>query len=415
MRTRRLDAEREARSPADLRRTALLLACATLLACSALLDRADVEPHRWWDRRGPVVPHDTFPADCTLCHVGDDWQTIRDDFEFDHMSATGVQLEGAHATAECLRCHNDRGPVEVFARRGCAGCHEDVHKTLLGRDCASCHGQVDWLPRGQIAKHAETRFPLIGAHVAVACFRCHPGANAGIFSGVDIQCVSCHQGDLATALNPNHQQQGWVDACDRCHIPTTWSGAGFNHATFPLTGAHKSQAQCSDCHLNGVFAGTPTQCVGCHLADYNGATSLNHVALNVSTSCELCHGTVTWSGANFNHVGITAACVTCHLADYNATTSPNHVASGFPQSCEDCHQTTSWFGAVFQHSFPINAGDHAGLNCTDCHVTPGNFMTFSCIQCHEHNQADMDDKHDDVPGYVYQSSACFLCHPDGQE
>jgi hypothetical protein len=27
----------------------------------------------------------------------------------------------------------------------------------------------------------------------------------------------------------------------------------------------------------------------------------------------------------------------------------------------------------------------------------------------------MDDKHDDVGGYRYDSNACFACHPDGRE
>jgi hypothetical protein len=41
---------------------------------------------------------------------------------------------------------------------------------------------------------------------------------------------------------------------------------------------------------------------------------------------------------------------------------------------------------------------------------------FSCTDCHEHNdQADLADEHDDVKGYVFQSKACFECHPKGSE
>ena len=32
-----------------------------------------------------------------------------------------VALRGAHAQAGCLLCHNDRGPVQQFAARGCGG------------------------------------------------------------------------------------------------------------------------------------------------------------------------------------------------------------------------------------------------------------------------------------------------------
>ena len=27
----------------------------------------------------------------------------------------------------------------------------------------------------------------------------------------------------------------------------------------------------------------------------------------------------------------------------------------------------------------------------------------------------MDDEHDGVTGYVYESGACYACHPDGRE
>ena len=27
----------------------------------------------------------------------------------------------------------------------------------------------------------------------------------------------------------------------------------------------------------------------------------------------------------------------------------------------------------------------------------------------------MDDKHDEVRNYVYQSQACYTCHPNGRE
>jgi hypothetical protein len=30
-------------------------------------------------------------------------------------------------------------------------------------------------------------------------------------------------------------------------------------------------------------------------------------------------------------------------------------------------------------------------------------------------KTDMDDEHEDVGGYVYESNACFSCHPDGED
>ena len=85
----------------------IIAGVASLVACGSLL------PRQGWDssKLGPVIPHDSFPSACSLCHVGGSWTEIRDDFEFDHLAETGVPLNGAHAEATCLRCHNDRGPV----------------------------------------------------------------------------------------------------------------------------------------------------------------------------------------------------------------------------------------------------------------------------------------------------------------
>jgi hypothetical protein len=195
-----------------------------VLAC-ATRGKDAVRQHLWWSGFGPVLPHDTFPADCSLCHVGRGWQTLTEGFEFDHEAETGVPLNGAHARASCLRCHNDRGPAGSFARQGCAGCHEDVHRGELGPACTRCHGEQTWRPIGQIELHDRTRFPLTGAHVATSCHRCHPGAEVGVFRPTDTECVSCHRTDLAQAQNPNHIGLGWVDRCDRCHIPTVWQQA----------------------------------------------------------------------------------------------------------------------------------------------------------------------------------------------
>jgi len=207
-------------------KAAALAASIGFLAVACVVQGRDSAAQRlWWAGFGPVLPHDTFPGDCSLCHVGNDWQRVSSDFEFDHQQETGVALEGAHNRATCLRCHNDRGPVAVFTARGCIGCHEDVHVGTLGSECTTCHTQETWQPFGQRALHDRTRFPLIGVHASTACHRCHPGAEVGRFTPTDTECVTCHASDLARATNPNHVGLGWVDRCDRCHLPRTWEQA----------------------------------------------------------------------------------------------------------------------------------------------------------------------------------------------
>ncbi|QDV05771.1 hypothetical protein Poly30_12730 [Planctomycetes bacterium Poly30] len=195
-----------------------------LCACVSTSPEA-VQQHRWWATLGPVLPHDSFPADCTLCHEGAAWNDLKSDFAFDHLRETGVALNGAHEAASCLRCHNDRGPIEVFTARGCAGCHEDVHLGQLGSNCLECHTETNWRPFGMFELHQQTRFPLLGVHAAVSCRTCHPGAEIGRFVPTPIECVDCHQGDLGNANNPNHQALGWTFDCNRCHQPTIWNAA----------------------------------------------------------------------------------------------------------------------------------------------------------------------------------------------
>ncbi|HED66380.1 MAG TPA: hypothetical protein ENJ09_12605 [Planctomycetes bacterium] len=202
---------------------AALLGVTFLVVACAVQRPSDLAQHRWWRGLGPVLPHDSFPMECTTCHAGGDWGTLVEDFSFDHEQETGVALEGAHENAQCLRCHNDRGPVAAFAAVGCLGCHDDAHFGELGEDCEQCHDQRTWRPRGQIEMHARTRFPLVGVHAATSCRRCHVGAEVGNFVPTDTECLTCHRDDYARATN--HPGLGYVDRCDRCHLPTNWNQA----------------------------------------------------------------------------------------------------------------------------------------------------------------------------------------------
>jgi hypothetical protein len=195
-----------------------------LVACVAVRsDWRSVERHRWWAGLGPVLPHDTFPSDCKLCHEGAGWNTLVADFAFDHQAETGVPLHGAHEVAACLRCHNDRGPVDGFAARGCVGCHDDVHRGGLGHGCAECHDERSWRVTNGIDLHRRTRFPLTGVHASTSCRSCHQGAEVGVFSPTPVECVDCHQADLRAATTPDHFALGYVDRCDRCHVPFVWN------------------------------------------------------------------------------------------------------------------------------------------------------------------------------------------------
>lgn len=317
----------------------------------------------WNERKwGPLVPHTSFPGDCSICHVPERWDTLRDDFTFDHAQETGYPLEGAHTEAACLRCHNDRGPVQAYVARGCAGCHQDPHAFSLGMECTKCHDQYSWRPTGLIGEHARTRFPLIGVHAIADCESCHEGAAAGRFQGAPLQCVICHQDDLARAVTPDHAANGWISDCQRCHQADRWDDAVVQHSFFPLTGGHA--LDCSECHTTpGIFTGLSRDCFSCHEADYLAA--------------------------------------------------PNHTASGYSTDCAQCHSIFGWIPASIDHTFFPLQGNH-NVSCSICHDS-GSLTTFTCFNCHEHNQSDTDNDHDEVSGYTYNSAACYNCHPSGRE
>ena len=401
------------------------LVYAAAVACATFV------PQNGWDPSfGPVVPHDTFPGDCSLCHESGGWHTLR----ADHEKETGVALVGAHGKVGCLMCHNDRGPVAQFAARGCAGCHADPHLQRLGNNCKDCHDETSWRAREAIAQHDRTRFPLIGAHAAVACFRCHPGAQVGNFAGAPVECGQCHADDRTRTTDPDHVALGYSLDCQQCHLSLGWKPARFDHpASFPLTNGHFGR-QCRECHTSpNSFTGLSPACATCHTDEHAVTVEPSHPAAGFGTDCSECHDTRTFRVSSWPHPssfpltfghagqrctrchqnqvysGTSATCSTCHLPDYQGTTNPNHVMSGFSTDCTLCHGTAGWHGAVAEHpaSFPLT-NSHARA-CNDCHTTPGTYagLSTACVSCHlTQYQATTSPNHVGI-GY---STDCALCH-----
>ena len=137
----------------------------------------------------------------------------------------------------------------------------------------------------------------------------------------------------------------------------------FDHAItgFPLSGAHQ-RTPCESCHVNGIFKGTPNQCIFCHQSGSKTSSTSkppNHIPTNAS--CDECHAsTSTWAGAHFNHFSMGGvACMSCHNGSSTTGKPSNHVPSA--PACESCHRSTAtWSGAKY---------DHAGIasSCTSCH------------------------------------------------
>jgi len=381
-----------------------------------------------------------FPTTCQNCHDTVSWLNGK----FDH-STTGWALTGTHATTPCAQCHVNNNYSLTSANTVCVSCHLNDYNTAVSpvnhiqaafpTTCNTCHDTVVWTD-GKF-DHSATGWALTGTHLTTPCTQCHVNNN---YKLTNTACVSCHQTDYNNALSPvNHVAAGFPTTCDSCHDTVVWTDGKFNHTTtgFALTGAHAT-LQCTQCHVNNNYKLSSTACVTCHQTDYNNArTPVDHVTLGFPTTCDMCHDTVAWTDATFNHnntpfpltgahttvpcanchvnnnyTTVPTDCYSCHKADYQGTTNPNHTAAGFPTTCQTCHTTTSWAGATFNHTwFPTSHGNAQGV-CSTCHTNSSNYAVFTCTNCH--TQATTTQQHQGVKNFVWNSTNCYQCHPNGQ-
>ena len=159
--------------------------------------------------------------------------------------------------------------------------------------CVTCHGAEGWRP-AKIAPafdHGRFRFALDGSHAQTPCRACHIDL---VFADAPAACVSCHQDAHRGELG---------DDCARCHTPRSFLDRsamrrGHQVTRFPLTGAHLG-ADCEACHTlhaGRMYVNTPTDCVSCHLQDFDATRDPNHVLGGFPRTCRDCHNTVSFRG-----------------------------------------------------------------------------------------------------------------------
>jgi hypothetical protein len=349
-------------------------------------------------------------TDCQRCHTTSKFVDRPEEIQAHRL--TRFPLSGAHVTVDCASCHPPQpsgGLRFVNTPMECTACHLDEFQattdpdhTALGfdRDCTACHATRTWTEiRRESFDHAATGFSLSGSHRGLDCQQCHADER---FTGTNANCFSCHEQQFQTALQPDHVAGGFSTQCQQCHSVTTWQGASFDHALFPLNGGHGGLT-CQDCHTTGTYGTIPSDCSSCHQADYQAAPG--HASSGFPMTCEQCHNTTTWLDANFDHSffaltgGHTSAtceqchtsgtyepmptdCVFCHQPDY--VEAPSHVASNFPQTCESCHSVSVWSDATYPHDFFPLTGGHNGPTCVQCHIS-GIYGTIpaDCYTCHQ--------------------------------
>jgi hypothetical protein len=208
-----------------------------------------------------------FGQDCGACHKTDAWS----DVTFDH-SKSIFPLTGAHINVACTSCHVNN--VFKGTPATCYACHKskDIHNGSFGQDCAACHKTDAW--SDITFDHAKSGFPLTGAHLSLACTRCHIN---NVFKGTPVQCISCH-------ADPAFHAGLFGTNCSSCHTTTAWLPASFNGPhQFPTN--HGGANTCRSCHPNSLASYT---CFSCH---NQGQMVSRHAAQGITdiSNCVRCH------------------------------------------------------------------------------------------------------------------------------
>ncbi|MGE3165240.1 MAG: cytochrome c3 family protein [Planctomycetota bacterium] len=303
---------------------------------------------------------------CATCH--DPAATAFAIRPFNHDERTNFGLDGAHAHVDCCECHtsplnatpSDAAPPGTAPVRfrgtpaRCADCHTDEHRGQFesGGACSDCHDTKSFVPAlWGIDRHG--RFPLVGAHEAVACASCHPRPapdEPRRYVGAPRTCAACHE-------NPHgHQFDSEIarDGCEVCHTASRFDFTirPFDHELrtgYALRGEH-ARASCDQCHRIPAsnplgarqFRGTLSSCSSCHTDPHWGQFERDG-----TTSCETCHSSFErWSADRFSHTSTRLPldgnhaeleCSSCHPRATATNGKTTVLYRPIGHRCQDCH------------------------------------------------------------------------------
>jgi hypothetical protein len=335
---------------------------------------------------GPLVEaHAKYESDCSSCHTAFDVAAQR-------------QL--------CLDCHKDVAADMTDELSSGKGFHGRNTLASSGQ-CRSCH--TDHTGRGANIRglseatfdHAETDYPLLGAHQSTTCAECHLADVRR--RDAPSACVDCHRDDDA-------HDGALSTKCGDCHGEANWHTTRFDHdkTNHPLVGAHQS-ASCVGCHVGARYKDTPTDCVTCHSID-DAHTG------RFGDGCADCHTPKSWRQEGFDHekksgfplhgAHADASCVTCHRQPPGKRKLPENCsgchasedvhAGRFGVECGDCHRPQKWAEIHFDHGkrtdFTLR-GAHRDASCVSCHSGPrkSKKMDSSCISCHKRDDVHLEN------------------------
>ena len=264
-------------------------------------------------------------------------------------------------------------------------------------------------------------------------------ANANANANADLaeECVTCHMPEYRATKHPPHAGVK-PTTCGVCHTQDGWSPSVLVHE-WPLTGAHV-KLDCFACHKGTptVFRGTPGKCVGCHRDDFDRSDFPGHA--DFPTTCADCHTTTKWKPATKpSQHAVTPPAATASAA--GSTDGGAHVPP--PATTAHATATATHTGTAPtstapvpvpvptpttpappapparphpEAAFAIKSGNHAGIDCQQCHSLGGvnSKANTSCVHCHARTK--YDGKHTRVRSYpqgAAPANFCVGCHTGG--
>jgi hypothetical protein len=358
---------------------------------------------------GKGAAHIVTTQECDACHATSAW--------------VPAVVDHTPIINNCISCHDGatasgKSPTHINSSDACELCHEKspatwtpvtpaaVDHTQVTGTCVSCHDGV--VASGKGSSHINS---------SNQCDACHaPGPTPWIpvspaavdHAQVVGSCISCHDGSIASGKGLNHINS--TDSCEACHgvPPETWA---------PLPPSATDHAQvigtCESCHDGAVARGkgpthvtTADACDVCHVAtswlvtfdhstvigqacfschDGVQATGKNPSHINTTDLCEACHVSTAWipvAPAAVDHNEVLGVCSSCHDNVIASGKGPSHVPT--TDECDTCHQVTAWLPASVDHAPFVN-------NCTSCHdgvIASGKGATHiassdACELCHD--------------------------------
>ena len=180
------------------------------------------------------------------------------------------------------------------------------HQELIEQDCMACHSD-----------HQGPKFTKRSRK---------PFSHALLKVAVKEQCATCHAAPKDTVHRDLKAE------CSQCHGDKAWKPAHFDHKLL----APAVLERCESCHnapTDRLHRQIQGSCKTCHKTEAWKPATFDHDKYFVldrdhEAACETCHkSTTTFSGAAFNHPGITSGCASCHNGTPAQGKNSGHVAT----------------------------------------------------------------------------------------